>query len=67
MSNEEIRNGLKQYFAIDDGRVIAEILGYGDYMVQAHLASKVDKDDVTNPKTQFYHSLREEMERRGKF
>lgn len=66
MSNEEIRKGLKQYFAIDDVVVISEILGYGDYMVQAYLSPEVDKNDVTNSKTQFYFSLREEMERRVK-
>ena len=65
MTNKEIREGLKEYFNIE-GTELAEILGYGDYMVQEHLATKVDKD-INNPKTKFYFVLRKEMKKRGKF
>ncbi len=66
MTNKEIREGLKKYFNVE-GTALAEILGYGDYMVQEHLAAKVDDTDLNNPKTKFYFDLRAEMKRRGKF
>jgi len=65
MSNKEIREGLERYFNME-GKEIGEILDYGDYMVQEHLATRVDKEDIKDPKTKFYLELREEMKRRGK-
>ena len=65
MTNAEIFEGLQNFFDLGDTE-ISEILGYGDYMVQEHLSSHVNHQDLADPKTKFYVELRAEMKRRGK-